>query len=339
MFKRKNIIATYKRLGIRIKDFLLSKNSREFFVFLFFFLIAAGFWMIQTLNNDYETEFSIPVRLRDVPDNVVITSEPDSRIRVRVKDKGTVLMNYMLGKGFYPMTIDFAEEKQAGNHVRILPDMLRKRLQTQLRASTTVIHFDPDTLDYIYAVGASKRVPVRLDGSVNAASRYYVSDTIFIPDSVQVYAPPKVLDTITAAYTTPLQMDEISDTVRITQSLRMPKGVKFVPSKVETLFPADVYMEQTLEVPLIGVGFPKGKTLRAFPSKVQVSFQLGMSRYRQIGVEDFRIYVPYEALQELGSEKYTLSLDEIPDGVKNVRISPLQIDFLIEQTSSDNLLP
>ena len=35
----------------RIKDFLLSDKSREFLIFLFFFLIAGGFWLIQTLNN------------------------------------------------------------------------------------------------------------------------------------------------------------------------------------------------------------------------------------------------------------------------------------------------
>ncbi|MBE6287884.1 MAG: YbbR-like domain-containing protein [Mediterranea massiliensis] len=337
MLEKRSIRRTSQKLTIQIKDFLLSEKSREFFVFLFFFLIAGGFWMIQTLDNDYEAEFSVPVRMRDVPDNVVITSEPVSKISVRLKDKGTVLLNYMLGKGFYPITIEFSESRNSDNHVRILSDVLKKKLQTQLRASTSIQHFNPDTLDYIYSMGSSKRVPVRFAGYVNAARRYYVSDTIFIPDSVQVYAPSQVLDTITAAYTTSLNIDEITDTMRVTQPLRMPKGVKYVPSVVETVFPTDIYMEQTLEVPLIGVGFPVGKTLRAFPSKVQISFQLGMSRYRQVDASAFRIYVPYEELQKLGSEKYTLQLGEIPDGVTNVRISPSQIDFLIEQSSNSTL--
>ena len=60
--------------------------------------MAGGFWLLQTLNNDYEADFSIPVRLKGVPNNVVITSEPASELRIKVKDKGTVLLNYMLGK-------------------------------------------------------------------------------------------------------------------------------------------------------------------------------------------------------------------------------------------------
>lgn len=98
MFDRRNIRRIYLNITGKTKDFLLSDKSREFFVFLFFFFIAGGFWLLQTLNNDYEAEFSIPVRLRGVPNNTMITSEPVSELHIKVKDKGTVLLNYMLGK-------------------------------------------------------------------------------------------------------------------------------------------------------------------------------------------------------------------------------------------------
>ena len=71
MFEQRNIKRLFLKTRKQTKDFLLSAKSREFFVFLCFFFIAAGFWLLQTLNNDYETEFSIPVRLRNVPENVV----------------------------------------------------------------------------------------------------------------------------------------------------------------------------------------------------------------------------------------------------------------------------
>lgn len=85
MFERRNIKRIYLNITGKTKDFLLSDKSREFFVFLFFFFIAGGFWLLQTLNNDYEAEFSIPVRLRGVPNNTMITSEPASELRIKVK--------------------------------------------------------------------------------------------------------------------------------------------------------------------------------------------------------------------------------------------------------------
>ena len=76
MFGLRNIKCLYLKSIRRIKGFLLSDKSREFLIFLFFYFIASAFWLLQTLNNDYETEFSIPVRLRGVPDNVMLTTEP-----------------------------------------------------------------------------------------------------------------------------------------------------------------------------------------------------------------------------------------------------------------------
>lgn len=335
MFELKNIRQIYLRINRQVKDFLLSEKSREFFIFLFFFFVAGGFWLLQTLNNDYETEFSVPIRLRKVPENVVITSEPVSELRVRVKDKGTALLNYMLGKSFYPIAIDFTDYKGVDNRVRIYASRFSKEIAAQLKASTQLLSIKPDTLEYIYSTGVSKQVPVRLLGEIKAGRQYYFPDTIFQPDSVRVYAPEDMLDTITAAYTQYLALDDVSDTVVRHLSLQAQKGLKFVPSVTQLTLPVDIYTEKTVEVPLHGINFPAGKVLRAFPSKVQVTFQIGVSRFRQITAEDFHINVSYEDLLDLGSNKYTVKLRSLPKGVSHVRFNPPQVDFLIEQISSD----
>lgn len=325
----------YRKIARQLKDYLLSERSREFFIFLFFFFVASGFWLLQTLDDDYEADFSIPVRLKGIPNNVMITSEPEPELRVKVKDKGTVLLNYMLGKSFYPVTLDFTDYKGADNTVRIYASQFEKRVLSQLSASTRLLSLKPDTLEYIYATGTSKLVPVRLRGTVSAAREYYLSDTIFHPDSVLVYAPKSVLDTIVFADTEPLMLEDISDSLKMSVPLRAGRGVKSVPASVEMLLPVDVYTEKTVEVPLHGVNFPADKALRAFPSKVQVTFRVGMSRFRQITAADFHIYVSYEELLRSGSDKYTVKMKNLPEGVSQVRFNPAQVDFLIEQVSSD----
>ena len=324
-----------KKKNKKIKNSLLLSLSRKSLIFLFFFFIASGFWLLQTLNNDYETEFSIPVRLKGVPNNIVITSEPPSELHIRVKDKGTVLLNYMLGKSFFPITLDFSDYKGKDNHVRIYSSQFEKRLLNQLNVSTKLLSVKPDTLEYIYSTGDSKLVPVKLQGTVSAGRQYYISDTICTPDSVLAYAPAGVLDTITIAYTQKVKFEDVSDTLKRQIPLLAQKGVKFVPASVEMIFPVDIYTEKTVEVPLRGVNFPAGKVLRAFPSKVNVTFQVGLSHFRQITASDFHINVSYEELLKLGSDKYTVKLRSVPKGVNQIRISPEQVDFLIEQVSPD----
>ncbi len=335
MFDVGNIKQTYWRFSKQVKDFLLSERSREFFIFLFFFLVAGGFWLLQTLNNDYEAEFSVPVRLRKVPDNVVLTSEPVSKLRIGVKDKGTVLLNYMLGKSFYPVTIDFTEYLNEENRVKIPASRFAGGVVSQMKASTQLLSIVPDTLEYIYSMGASKRVPVRLGGSVKAGRQYFFPDTIFQPDSVMVYAPGTMLDTIDAVYTQYVSLENVTDTVHRQLPLQAQRGVKLVPSAIQMTLPVDIYTEKTVEVPLQGVGFPAGKALRAFPSKVQVTFQVGVSRFRDVTADDFHIQVSYDELQRLGTDKYTVRLQDAPRGVSHVRVQPEQVDFLIEQLSAN----
>lgn len=335
MFEQRNIKRLFLKTKKQTRDFLLSAKSREFFVFLCFFFIAAGFWLLQTLNNDYETEFSIPVRLRNVPENVVITSEPVSEVRVRVRDKGTVLLNYMLGKNFYPVILDFKNYINMGNHVQVQTSQVQKWITGQLNASTALLSMKPDTLEYYYSTGVSKMIPVKLCGNVSAGEQYYLPDTLFTPDSVRVYAPSDALDTMKVAYTLPLNLDNITDTLEREVTLSAPKGAKYIPASVKLTLPVDMYTEKTVEVPLRGINFPADKVLRAFPSKIKISFQVGMGRFRQITADDFHLVVSYEELVRLGSEKYTVKLRTLPEGVSHVRFNPEQVDFLIEQIPAD----
>ncbi len=331
MSGRRDVKYIYYKIIKSFKNFLLSEKSREFLIFLFFFFIAGAFWLLQTLNDDYEVEFSIPVRLKGIPNNVVITSDPPSELRIRVKDKGTVLLNYMLAKSFFPVTLNYGDFKGQGNHVRIYFSQFEKKILSQLNLSTKLLWVKPDTIDYIYTNGSSKLIPVRFQGRVTAGRQYYISDTIFRPDSVLVYAPSRILDTITAAYTQNLKLDNITDTVVKSVPLIVRKGVKFIPGNVEIVFPVDFFTDKTVEVPIFGVKFPPGKVLRTFPSKINVTFQVGLSRFRSIHSDDFRIGISYDELQKLNSDKFTVKLLAAPKGIRHIRFNPEKVDFIIEQ--------
>jgi len=316
----------------KVRNFLLSQESGEFFLFMLFFFVAAGFWLIQTLDNEYETDITIPVRLKDVPDNVLLTSDVPPSVKVHVKDKGTMLFNYLMGKVFIPVNIDFVTGE--GNHVQIPSSAFSRTIANQFNSSTQVISIVPDTLEYYYSTGRSKKVPVRFRGTAAAGPRHYLADTLFTPDSVRVYAPLSLLDTIKAAYTEPLELKGIDDTLKQEVRLMAERGVKFVPETTTLTLSVDMYTEKTVEVELHGINFPPNKQLRAFPSRVSVTFQCGLKQFNQFTADDFHIFVSYEDLLKLGNQKYTVRLRNTPKGISNVRFNPSQVDFLIEQIDS-----
>ncbi len=319
----------------RIKNFLLSNDSRQFLIFLFFFLVASGFWLLQTLNDDYETEFTVPVRLRGVPNNVVLTTEPASEVTIKVKDKGTVLLNYLIGKTFFPINLEFADYT-GSNTVKIYTSDFQRTILNQLTASTQLLSVKPDTLEYIYSTGIARQIPVKISGNVKANPQYYISDTIYSPDSVLVYAPEDLLQSISVAYTEDLNLFNLTDSVTQQVQLKAVKGAKFIPDVVNVRFPVDMYAEKSVDVPLLGVNFPRDKVLRTFPSRVQITFQVGLSNYNKISASDFVISVSYDELLRLGAEKYTVRLKAIPEGVNNIRVYPEKVDFLIEELPNND---
>ena len=331
MFDKQNIHLYCLDISKKIKDFLLAKKSREFLIFLFFMFVSFSFWLLQVLNDDYETEYTVSLRMKDVPDNVVLTSELPSNMKITLKDRGTVLVNYSWGQGLLPLTLDFTEYSDKGNQVRIPSMSLAKKISAQLSQSTKLVAIKPDTLEFIYTKGAAKTVPVKLCGTITPERQYYVSDTIFSPDSVRVYAPKAILDTITAAYTKTIEMDEVSDTVRKRVFIAPVKGARFIPDYSDLTLKVDVYAEKTVEVPVVGVNFPHDKVLRTFPSKAKIVFQIGLSRFMEVDADDFLVVVDYNDLQNEGGDKCRLQLKEVPEGVKHVRVNPEEMDYIIEQ--------
>ena len=331
MFDRQNIRLRYLRTLEKIRSFLLAKKSREFLIFLFFVFVSFCFWLLQVLNDDYETELSMQLKLKNVPENVVLTSELPNELKIGVQDKGTVLINYLLGKSLYPVTIDFEEYQDKGNQIRFLSSALSKRVTGQLSQSTKLLAIKPDTLELIYTRGEGKIVPVCLRGEVEAERQYYISERIFSPDSVMVYAPREILDTITAAYTETLHVEEISDTTRHRAGIMPVKGARFTPSYSDITFMVDMYSEKTVVVPVQGVNFPEDKLLRTFPSKVQVTFQIGLRQFKTVNAEDFTVVVDYQTLEKEKSEKCKPVLLKSPANVNLIRVAPAEIDYIIEQ--------
>ncbi len=331
LFEKKNMKEYQVLVTQKIRNFLLSQNSREFLIFLFFVLVSFSFWVLQMLDGVYQADITMQVRLKNQPKEVVMTSELPSEIQAQVQDRGTVLLNYLLGRSFYPLVFDFEDYQDMGNSVTLSRAEVSKKIATQLNTSTRLIGIRPDTLGYIYSRGDAKTVPVAISGQVTAGREFYVSDVKLEPDSVMVYAPQNVLNTIQTVYTVPVSFKGVTDTISREVHLQQVKGAKFIPSTNKVTVYVDMYSEKKVEVPIVGVNFPKGKFLRTFPSKAQVLFQIGLKNFSSVSADDFQLEVSYDDIMANQSDQIPLVLKKMPEHVGHVRIVPSSVDFLIEE--------
>lgn len=322
------------RRGARIfsfvRNFLSTIVNKEFLIFLFFLSVSGLFWLVITVTETYEREFSVPLRLVNVPKDIVVTSEVDDTVKVTIRDKGYILLAYKYTLTDDPISIDYKLHAPKDEKSTVSTSELQKLIYQQLSKSSRIISLKPDRLVYYFTRGKSKTVPLRLNGKIVMGQSHYVSRIVFSPERVDVYARKSLLDSIHYAFTENMVISNLTDTIVRTVALKKVLGAKFVPSEVKVTIYPDILTEANVEVPITAVNMPEGKTLRTFPSRVKVLFVAGVGNVRNISANQFRVEADYSDIEAHPSEKCSLSLVAMPQGVRNPRLEISEVDYLIE---------
>jgi YbbR domain-containing protein len=324
-------------MWVRIRNIFFGRKSHEFFVFLFFFAVSSCFWLLQTLNETFETEISVPLELKNIPENVHITTNLPSQIHITIRDRGTTLLRFFRYTVQNAIEVDFEKYDAGFTNARVQVPVadVQRMIQSQLGVSSHIISVRPDTLEYYYNRGVARKLPVKVCGSISASPQNYIQSLNLSEDSILVYAPNSVLDTMQYAYTQVVSLSDLKENTVQNISFRRMKGVEYVPNKVEMTASVGYYAEKTVEVPIIGLNFPGDKELRTFPSRAKVTFRVESGQYQRITADNFVLAITYEELLQNPSDKYRLHLKSLPEGVTNARISPLEVDYLIEKSEMD----
>lgn len=319
------------KIGKSLK-FLRSQLNRNFWAFLFFLSLSAGFWLFLTLEDVYEVEIPVPVKLKNVPDNVVLTTPPPKEIKIRVRDHGGLLLRYKYTHSLGSITLDFKDYDTRSGHVALLTSDLTRNIISRLQGTTSVAGFSPDTVEYFYNFGLNKSVPVRVTGDITADSLYCITGITASPATVKVYAAKEILDTLRAVYTKPLTLENLSERKTVSADLAPIRGAKAMPAKVKATINVDQMTEKTLPVRVDHINFPAGKTLKTFPGIVNVVFQVGLKQYRDITADKFAIVVSYDEVANNNTGRLHLTLKTKPEGISHVRIQPDEVEFIIEDS-------
>lgn len=322
---------TYKK----VRNCLSALLNRQFLTFLFFLGLSASFWFLLALDREYEFEVEVPLQLTNVPKNVIITTDPPKSVKLTLKGKGSDMLVYRYLKKIQPANFSFSSLNTSSQHVIISRTELLKLITPRLSSNVRIVSVHPEQPDFFYNNGLNKKVPVRLTGKIKANKLFYISAISVVPDSVQVYASKEILDTLRFAYLEPVYYRSLQDTTRIRRNFKSIRGAKFDPASAQINVYVDQLTEKTVQVPVQWVNFPATKILRTFPSKVNITFQVGASMYRRITADNFVLVVNYADLINNKQNKCKLQLKSLPQGVSHVRISPSEVDYVIEDVSEN----
>ena len=323
-------IAFLSRIWRKLKVFLFTRDA---FIFLFFLIISAIFWLIISLNKPYETHISIPISYINTPHSIELTADLPSFIAVKVKDKGTTLLGYSRLR-FQPLVVDFNDYTSKNNvNQWNLPtaSMFDKEVKEMLDPTTQVLDFYPQYIEISNRPLSSKRVPVVADTQLSYAKQYYPNDSIRVqPDTITLYGNPELLDTTHVIKTNLVTAKGLKDTLRAIATLALPLRSKAKPETVTVTAPVEFFTEGKQSVPVKVINVPKNLHVRTLPAEVEVSYLAGFSRFKNIIPADFTVTIDYNDLISSSSTTATVHIEQAPEYVIKPKVRPETVTWIIE---------
>ena len=317
----------------KVKTVLILLRSKSFLTFLFFLTLSTAFWCFEAFKEVNTVEISVPLRLTNVPENVVVTTELPKDVRITLRDKNSSLFFYRYFQTMAPVEIDFSHYANPSCHVRLPKEDVRRGLKSNFETSTELLGLRPDTLEYFYSYGTSKTVETRLQGKLAPADGYYIVRQELHPALATVYATERQLDTISAALTLPYYHTDLTESFSTQIYLQDVKGAKFLPDTVRLSVEVDRLVEKTLALPVQPLNFPEDVRLRTFPMKVNVTFQVGMKEFRNVTEADFKLVLDANDLTDATANTCAVRIVEQPAAAFRLRLSQSEVEFLIEKSN------
>lgn len=321
---------TFKSVRKKIKALLRRQRWNEALIFFFFVLLSLGFWMLQSLQQDYEIEFSIPVRYKNVPPDIAFTTTPPEAIRVKVKDKGSVLLNYTMGRTFAPIDITM-KKKLLNGELNVSRKEIESDIKKLLLATTTLQNFEPQSISLKYNPRKKKVVPVIFSGNIQTNAGFFADSILINPAEVEVYGSAGLLDTLKFVRTKNIVIKNAQKAIAENISLEKINGAVIVPEFVVLTAKIEEYTEKTLDIPVTCTDLPQNLTLRTFPSTVKVTCSIPLSLFKDLEENNFAIDIPYSKLEHNTNGIIQLEISRKPDWVKQTTLSPEKIEFVLEQ--------
>jgi hypothetical protein len=253
--------------------------TRNFAIFLVCVGIAAIFWLLTKLSNNYTSDIQIPVVYSNLPKDKVLQRELPGKLTLYVHGSGWDLLRHYLNLSSSAVVIDAKEFAGNGN---MPTNSYRNVFSQQLQDKFEVQRVIPAEINFDYFEKRSKTLPIKLQAAIDINAQYGLTDTIELtPDSVTATGPAPLVDSLPWIYTDTLVLQDVSQTTTGTVALRNPPdaNIELSINQVKYHIPVEQFTETSIRVPIKMVDVEQNAIL--LTKEAQVAFQVPLSRIRE----------------------------------------------------------
>jgi YbbR domain-containing protein len=312
------------------------KNDKRVAAYVVCVIIAAGFWFLNALGKTYTEDIVVPVSYVNFPNNKTLASKPEERFKLKVKARGFTILRHKLSFLFIPLEFNVNEmtnnqmQESKKSSFAFAARQFYSELSYQLSNELDILTMSPDTLFFKFDQLGSKRVKVIPVVKINLKKQFQISGDIETkPDSVTVNGAQSTIDTLQYVYTEAIKFNETDQLVSTQVKIRSINEIYFERQSVKVTVPIEEYTEAQQSVQVVLDEQPAKGNIKLFPAKVNISFQIGLSRFSQIHPEDFKMTVSLSDIQQ-GKQRLKITAETTPAFIYSMKITPEELEYLIE---------
>ncbi|CAI8366536.1 MAG: Uncharacterised protein [Flavobacterium sp. SCGC AAA160-P02] len=309
-------------------------NNKMYHKFILFMILSIVFWFMTKLSKEYESTIEYPVSYKNFPEDKLLQEEPQKIIKIHIKASGFKLISAT----FFPKELEINASNlysKSSTDYYLLLSQQRLAIQKQMKKGLEIDHFINDSILFSLGLLNRKKVPVKLLSEITYAAGYELNENLaIVPDSVVISGPESILDTIGFVTTELLQKKKINTSIKETLKIKRfnpSTNVKFKQKNVMVSALVERFTEGTLEVPFKVLNIPDTKIINTFPKVVKITYKVALSNFNKIDISSFLIECDYKTSQENNLSYLIPKLMEKSSMVKQTRISPLKIDYIINK--------
>ena len=329
-----------KSLFFKNSDKSNTKNgirlNRRVFTFLICLLVSISFWLMMSLSKEYSITISFPVNYVNLPTDKIIANNLPESIDIEIKATGFNLLFYKIKQQREIVLLDIndALPYKTKNHYYLFSNSRIDKITAQFNSEIKVLKINPDTIFLNYNKKITKRVPVIADIKIDFDSQYQLTDSIKIePAFIDISGAADVLEKINYLRTVHIYEKKMASSLVMKLGiLKTPelKQIELSNSTVQAIVNVKKYTEASLELPIEISNLPRGYSLKTFPDKITVKFNVAFDDYATINAVQFRAIVDYSKI-ESGSNKLKIILEKFPSNIRSVKLSSDKVEYIIRK--------
>ncbi len=295
----------------------------EHLAYLGFLLLAIFIWFLIKMSDTFELteQFEIEYRLDD---NYIFDQSPPHQVNMLMRAKGWDFFNLYIGEFQKKLFIDTKPEQGSQTLSRTT---LTRAIQRQLSDSRiNILQLSPDHIALSFAKKAQKYIPVSLQGTLECSEAHILLNPIrVLPDSVLIRGDLARIEQIDQWATESFSYTDVKASFEDSlQLVPATDGLDILPHTVLL----KVEIEQKTNKKIIVDISNALDSILVIPSEIEISFEVGLSRYQDIEPEDFKLEIQIDSNRSQKVLIAPILLTDQPAWIENIRFTPKAVEYI-----------